>query len=342
MSLRPVKWISFGGAPTVTVPAEIARRVLVCILALALLPLIMFLQVTAVHNGGVGLEDADVAGCHCHNVAPDPGVTLNLMGVPERYVPGEVYELTITAAGGPAVTEVALNSGGFMVTCTNGSFEVPEGSDLVQIFNDDQSASHTMAGNDFRQWRLIWRAPAEGTGDAVFYMSANTVNGDGVETGELDAYNQLLTISFGAPVDEAPEDDVSEWGVSLSAYWLGTIGFVAVLVLTWGAFYIIRGTSRHQVVHIGTRRRYKVEERTPPTSFGAVVIIVVLTIVEVVATVVLVDNLNEGASGVGVAVNLAVVLVLFVFILAVYRSAFIPSLVSIEPEAASKRPGGPP
>ena len=60
------------------------------------------------------------------------------------------------------------------------------------------------------------------------------------------------------------------------------------------------------------------------------------------AAAVLVDNLIEGASGVGVAINLAVVLILFVFILAVYRSAFIPSLVSIEPEEASKRPGGHP
>jgi len=211
------------------------------------------------------------------------------------------------------------------------------GSDLVQVFNDDQSASHTLVGNDYRQWRLLWRAPPEETGDAVFRLSANTVNGDGVETGELDAYNQLRTVSFGADEAAEAEDDASEWGVPLPAYWMGTIAIVATLILTWAAYYLIRGTSRHHVVHLGSRSRYVVEERTPPSSFGAALIILVLTVTEVVAAIVLVQGILGTTSDLGLAINLGVVLLLFLIITVIYRSAFVPRLTSIEPEGA--RPG---
>jgi hypothetical protein len=292
---------------------------------------------SAVQSGGTGLEDSDRAGCHCHNLEPDPGVTLNLMGLPERYGPGQVYDLVITVAGGPPFDVLATASGGFMVSCTNGTFAVPEGSDQVQVFNSGQSASHTLAGNKARQWRLLWRAPGEDVGDAVFYLSANSVNGDGVETGELDAYNSARTFSGGKEVEVEQDGGPSEWGIPLAAYWMGTIAFLATLVVTWVAYYLIKGTSRHHLVHIGSRRRYTVEERTAPSSFGATFLVGALTVVEVGAAVVLVLNIREGASETALAVNLAVVLGLFVMTVAIYRSTFVPKLSRIEPEG--KGPG---
>ncbi len=292
---------------------------------------------SAVQSGVTGLEDSDRAGCHCHNLAPDPGVTLNLMGVPERYEPGKVYDLLITVAGGPPYDELATASGGFMVSCTNGSFAVPEGSDQVQVFNNGQSVSHTLAGNKLRQWRVLWRAPGDDVGDAVFYLSANSVNGDGVETGELDAYNSLRTFSAGKEVVVEEDAGPSEWGVPLAAYWMGTIAFLATLIITWVAYYLIKGTSRHHVIHIGSRRRYVVEEQTSPSSFGATFLVGALTVVEVGAAVMLVLNIHEGASETALAVNLAVVLGLFVMTLAIYRSAFMTKLTRIEPE--EKGPG---
>ena len=314
--------------------ASLLSLVLLVAVATTLVPVSL-----GVHNGGTGLEDSDVAGCHCHNVGPDPGVTLNLMGLPERYVPDQVYELTISVAGGPPVFEGIQNVGGFMLSCSNGTFAVPEGSDVVQIFNDGGSSSHTMAGNDYRQWTVMWKAPREGTGDALFHLSANTVNGDGVETGELDAYNVILSLSLGTAQAVDMEDDVSEWGVPLSAYWMGSIAFVATMALTWVAYYLIRGTSRHHVVHIGSRQRYVVEERTAPTSFGAAFIIAVLAIVEVAAAGILFYNLREGGGEVGLAINLGVVLALFLVIIVIYRSSFVPQLVSIEPEETGPRGG---
>jgi len=304
-------------------------------LAIALLP-----GASATQAGGVGIQDADRLGCHCHNTAPDPGVTLNLMNVPESYVPDTAYELTITVAGGPPLVEGMASAGGFILTVTNGTLSVPTGSDLVQVFNNELSATHTLAGNGYRQWKVVWNAPKAGTGDALFYLSANTVNGDGVETGNLDAYNQQRTVSKGTPPAATTGDGVSEWGVPLRAYWMGTLGFVAVLVLTWAAFYIIRGTSRHNVVHIGRRMRYRVEERTPPSSFGAMVVIAVLTCVEAVAAVILVRSILDGEATEGVAINLAIVLALFAFVLATYRAAFVPRLERIEPEEAPRGGGG--
>jgi len=304
-------------------------------MALPLLP-----PASAVQSGGTGLEDSDVAGCHCHNLAPDTGVTLNLMGLPEDYTPGEVYDLIITVAGGPSYDELASAAGGFMVTCTNGTFAVPEGSDLVQVFNDGRSASHTLAGNKYRQWRVVWRAPKEGTGDAVLYLSANSVNGDGVETGELDAYNSMRTFSAGEAEAVVEDGGASEWGVPMSAYWMGTLAFMATLVLTWVSYYLIKGTSRHHTVHIGSRRRYTVEERTSPGSFGAAFIIAALTVVEVVAAILLARNIRENAGETALAINLAVVLGLFALTLAAYRSAFVPKLARIEPEGTGPRARG--
>ncbi|MCK4969798.1 MAG: hypothetical protein KAS77_04705, partial [Thermoplasmata archaeon] len=131
-----------------------------------------------------------------------------------------------------------------MITCTNGTFAIPEGSDMVQVFEDGLSASHTLAGNKVRQWRILWRAPREETGDAVLYLSVNSVNGDGVETGDLDQYNTIRAVSLGEPQVEEGEGGVSEWGIPIMAYWMGTIAFLATLVLTWAAYYLIRGTSR--------------------------------------------------------------------------------------------------
>ncbi|UCC92763.1 MAG: hypothetical protein JSW25_08880 [Thermoplasmata archaeon] len=315
-----------------------AVLLVVAVLSACALPL--FPIGSAVQSGGTGLEDADVAGCHCHNLEPDPDVTLNLMGLPDRYQPGDVYDLVISVAGGPPVNELATAAGGFMVSCSNGSFAVPEGSDQVQVFNNGQSASHTQAGNSVRQWRLVWRAPKAGTGDAVFHLSANSVNGDGVETGELDAYNSMRTFSSGEAEAVVEDGGPSEWGMPIAAYWMGTIAFLATLIVTWVAYYIIKGTSRHHVVHIGSRRRYTVEERTAPSSFGATFVIAVLTIVQLASSMLLVWNIWEGASDTALAVNLAVVLGLFVLIIAVYRSAFVPKLTSIEPDETGPGVGG--
>ena len=295
---------------------------------------------SAVQSGGTGLEDADVAGCHCHNLAPDTDVTLNLMGLPEHYGPGDVYDLIITVAGGPPINEQGIAAGGFMISCSNGTFAVPEGSDQVQVFNNGQSASHTGVGNNVRQWRLVWRAPQAGTGDAVFHLSANSVNGDGVETGEMDAYNQMRTFSSGEAPAEVKDEGPSEWGVPLAAYWMGTIAFLATMIVTWVAYYLIKGTSRHHVVHAGSRKRYVVEERSPPSSFGASFLIGMLTIVQVISATLLVWNIRDGASEMALAVNLAVVLGLLLMIIAIYRSAFVPQLASIEPEETGPGAGG--
>jgi hypothetical protein len=296
------------------------------------LPLLPLAPGSAQQSGGVGLEDSDRAGCHCHNTAPDPSVTLNLMGLPATYEPDRVYDLIVSVAGGPPVTEGLVALGGFMVTCTNGTFAVPEGSDMVQVFNGDRTASHTLAGNKYRQWRLLWRAPREGTGDAVFYMSVNSVNGDGVETGDLDQYNSVVAVSLGEPQVSDADEGASQWGVPMAAYWVGTTAFLATLVLTWAAYYVIRGTSRHHAVHIGSRSRYVVEERSPPATYGAAILVAILTVVELASAFLLVEGVVQGRSDMALAVNLAVVLGLFVVIVAIYRSAFIPRLASIEPE----------
>jgi hypothetical protein len=87
-------------------------------------------------------------------------------------------------------------------------------------------------------------------------------------------------------------------------------------------------------------QRYVVEERTAPISFGASFLIGLLTAIEVVAFGLLVLNIVNGVGDTALAVNLAVVLGLFVMTLAIYRSSFVPKLASIEPEETGPGAGG--
>ena len=43
----------------------------------------------------------------------------------------------------------------------------------------DVQATHTMTGNDFILWDILWTAPAADTGPVTFHMAGNFVNGDG-------------------------------------------------------------------------------------------------------------------------------------------------------------------
>ncbi len=52
-------------------------------------------------------------------------------------------------------------------------------------------------------------------------------------------------------------------GALLGALLVILFSALAIRAVGKAAFYVIRGTSRPHVVHIGRRMRYRVEERTP-------------------------------------------------------------------------------
>lgn len=128
--------------------------------------------------------------CHaCHfDSDPDSGpgrVTVD--GVPERFLPGEQYPLTIT------LTRPAMTFGGFQITgrFTEGGAQAgrlaPADGEAGRVASVEQGGvqyvSQTKAGTaltsaDTAVWQLVWTAP-EGNGPITFHVAANAGNGDG-------------------------------------------------------------------------------------------------------------------------------------------------------------------
>ena len=108
--------------------------------------------------------------------------------------------------------------------------------------------AHTEAGNDYTSWVLDWTAPESGK-DVDFILHVNSVNGDGVQTGQIDQWNRAdytLQSSFGIIGDVIPE--APEPFVVLATLILITLALVAITIL-YGFYRSIRTVSvgRHSL-----------------------------------------------------------------------------------------------
>ncbi len=144
------------------------------------------------HTGGFG--EPTCQQCHFDLPMNDPGGTLTLGGVPEGYVAGVRYLLTIQLA------RPAMRRGGFQVAARfadgaqagrqAGIFQLVD--ERIEVVVDETSAvayaHHTQAGTlvaapDTARWILAWTAP-EAAGRIVFHLTANAANDDASEFGD--------------------------------------------------------------------------------------------------------------------------------------------------------------
>jgi hypothetical protein len=130
----------------------------------------------AAHTGAFGEPSCQT----CHSDAPDnagPGA-LRLVGVPERYRPGGVYDLTLELA------DPALRAAGYQLTARyeDGAqagvvaVAAPEAArSAVTVERGVQYAHHIYDGtlpdeDGTARWRLVWHAPD--SADAVVFSAA--------------------------------------------------------------------------------------------------------------------------------------------------------------------------
>lgn len=133
--------------------------------------------------------------CHaCHfdaepNTAPGQ---LTLAGVPERFVPGQQYPLTITlsrpgmAAGGFQLA-VRMVDGGAQA----GTLELPPAEKerlAVQARNNIQYVNQRQKGTAPTEpgtvaWQILWTAPAM-PASVVFHVTGNAADNDGSARGD--------------------------------------------------------------------------------------------------------------------------------------------------------------
>ena len=145
------------------------------------------------HTGGFG--EPTCRQCHFDSQLNAPGGELVLRGLPDRYVAGQSYELTLL------LRRAGMLRGGFQLAARfadgravgtqAGSLEPMDS--LVAVVRDTtavQYLEHTRAGtaltpgSDSARWTFRWAAPASASGAVIFHVAANAANDDDSPLGD--------------------------------------------------------------------------------------------------------------------------------------------------------------
>ncbi len=232
-------------------------------------------------DGTTDITDVAKEGCICHAAAAANSVQIVLDDVPYSWVTGQTYELRLQLIGGPDA-KIGSTTGGFSMRVSAGS--LAESDETQNWEGDIQTLTHNADGarTDDRMWEISWIAPENGTGNVDFWITGNSVDGDGLNTGE-DSWNQLFfflgeatedsglgtrTIFAGdgqvsAPVAEEHGVELHEMGAELRAHWLGLLGFLSVIIVIVFAGLLLRYgfSSSYKGRSNQLRLRYKIRRR---------------------------------------------------------------------------------
>jgi len=147
----------------------------------------------------------------CHTTPAQSSGTLAL-GAPEKYRPGQTYDLTVTH-GTADPTRVRW---GFQLTALDaadqkaGAFAPAD--DLTRVISGEgpfparEYVEHTQKGTFAGQqngavWTFRWTAPAEDVGPITFYVSGNQANGDQNSSGD-NIYFTFKSAAFEPPAPD--------------------------------------------------------------------------------------------------------------------------------------------
>lgn len=118
--------------------------------------------------------------CHFGSAAG----SINLVGAPSAYTPGQSYNMTISLANSTALV------GGFQIVATNGitnglvgTFIPTAGTTLNDVSRLVQSTPKAFVGGTVN-WNITWQAPNAGAPSNVqFYFAGNAANGNSSNDG---------------------------------------------------------------------------------------------------------------------------------------------------------------
>ena len=232
------------------------------------------------NNAGETINDVAKEGCLCHNGIADNTVQIILDNVPYAWIGGESYELILQIIGGPAA--VSSWTAGFSMRVSHGTLQ---GENLQNWEEDPTTLTQTEASgkNSDRKWTFTWTTPEPGAGAVDFWITGNSVNGNGLP-GEEDKWNQLIfalqegddtTTALGTrtlfagdgnvspPEPEETGVDLKHMGAEFRAHVLGLLGFGAVLAVVLFAGLMLRYSfsSSYKGRSNQLRLRYKIRRR---------------------------------------------------------------------------------
>lgn len=140
------------------------------ILTLILIGISILIFAGGVYAYGAGVTGYSQTGCKtCHGENPDPQTMVTITGIPDQYVPGDTYLLTINVTS----TSVLGNSGGFDLSVTSGTLNTTDPN--AQIV----AGEATHKNNNARSWQVNWAAPTE-IASINFYVAGLASDGIGL------------------------------------------------------------------------------------------------------------------------------------------------------------------
>jgi aldose sugar dehydrogenase len=161
------------------------------------------------YTGAPAEEPEACAECH---VPPDAGTGHILINAPQKYVPGQTYQITVTHTN----ADTSRQRWGFELTALDtadekvGELQSIDGT--TQVLNNAgpgsarQYIEHTAAGTFIGQqggasWTFNWTAPATDAGPVTFYTAGNQANNDGNTSGDYI----YKTFVVSAPASSTPD-----------------------------------------------------------------------------------------------------------------------------------------
>jgi len=141
-------------------------------------------------SGGFGEQSCHA--CHFHKEINSGPRRVSIAGVPERFVAGERYPLTVT------LSRPDIKLGGFQLTARfkddgrqAGTFALEPGEEeriAVEMQGGVHYAGHRKNGTalaepETARWSLVWGAPKAG-GPIVLHVAATAADGDGTVEGD--------------------------------------------------------------------------------------------------------------------------------------------------------------
>ncbi len=170
---------------------------------LALVPVVALASSTGPQPGTTGAPkgggfpaEPDCTSCHTgFPLNSDGRGRLTLSGVPERYVPGQRYTLTLELRH----PDEERKRWGFQLTAISASKFTGAGEFVITDTPNTELIRGTTAGRSYlshsyygtgvgevggRQWSFDWIAPPAATGKVAFYAVGNASNLDGSKEGD--------------------------------------------------------------------------------------------------------------------------------------------------------------
>jgi hypothetical protein len=165
--------------------------------------------------------------------------------------------LVIRAVGGAPVEDPPQqNLGGFALHATAGGLSPAD--DTTQIISGlsdpaRHDLTHTEGGNDRREWNATWTAPRPASGEVRFYLSVNTVNGDGSSLGDAWAKAEFSSKPAGGG-GGPPAPGLGPLPVHPGLGAALMFGGVSLLLSVYALTLPLRETSPHKEVDVSRVR----------------------------------------------------------------------------------------